>query len=106
MADTLNLYKDHGPGEPPHGGMGRLVGLVLLAIVIVGVLGYFFIAKPGEELEKKPEVVDAGAPPPPKPMLPSPSESDPRVRSLLQGASADELWATWLKQSDLVRVFV
>lgn len=106
MADTLNLYKEQGDLTPPSGGGGGKLALTILGIcAVLGIAGYFYLG--GAEHAPPPPPPDAGTPPPPpKPMLPSPSESDPRVRSLLQGASQDPLWAEYLKQSDLVRVFV
>lgn len=106
MADTLNLYREQGDLTPPGGGGGGKVALAILGIcAALGLAGYFYLGD--AEHAAPPPPPDAGAPPPPpKPTLPSPSESDPRVRSLLQGASQDPLWAEYLKQSDLVRVFV
>ncbi|MDQ3265127.1 MAG: DUF3014 domain-containing protein [Myxococcota bacterium] len=107
MADTLNVYRegtDHLK-PPSSGGGGKVILMIIGLCLFLGGLGYWYLG--GEEEAPAPAVVDAGTPaPPPKPTLPSPSETDPRVRSLLGPASTEANWAEYLKQSDLVRVFV
>lgn len=105
MADTLNVYREQGDLTPPSGTGGGKVALAILGLcAALGILGFFYLGG----MEQPPAAPpDAGPPPPPpKPTLPSPSETDPRVRELLSAASPDPAWKTYLEQTDLVRVFV
>ncbi len=107
MADTLNVYREGNDHlKPPSSGGGGKVFLLIIGLCLtLGGLGYWYLST--NEEAPAPAVVDAGTPaPPPKPTLPSPSETDPKVRSLLGPASTEANWAEYLKQSDLVRIFV